>query len=294
MHRRRPKSSTTRRPYAGRLTATYLCLVLALVIVVVVVQLSPKNATVQRYGPNIVGSLVGILITVVVVERLLSWQRQRDATPIRAVALRRIWYQLNGLTQLLLFAYKASSARGGPEPTALEPLLENWAREARLLDFRRPYGPDGPPRSWHQYAAEVLTRFEDGFRDVIDRYLGVLGPELPAAAEDVIDHPVFQVVKNGPAIERFDAANGIDLPRLSFDVRSVEDPTRDSLTDLASRIVKAHEAYDRLGGPPLTLDARLYDDAISPGWGSARFEGPFEPNISAGPTELRPGPTAET
>lgn len=280
--------SATRRPYGGRLAITYLCLVAALVVGVIVVQRSPKNTTIQRYGPNIVGSLVGILIAVVVVERLLAWQRDRDATPIRTVALRRIWYQLNGLTHMLLFAYKASAQQESHYETVLETLLEGWVREARLLDFRRPFGPDGPPRSWHQYAAEVLSRFEDGFRDVVDRYLVVLGPDLLAATEDIIDHPVFQVVKSGPAIERFDAENGIDLPRLSLVVRSVEDPTRDSLKDFAHLVLKAYEAYERLGGPALTLDARLYSDAIGPGWSSARYDGPPGANTSAGPTEHRP------
>jgi hypothetical protein len=287
MNRRRSSGAKTRRPYGGRLAFTYLCLVAGLVVSVIVVQHWPKNTTVQRYGPNIVGSLVGILIAVAVVERLLAWQRERDATPIRTVALRRIWYQLNGLTHMLLFAYKASAQHEREEPIVLETLLEGWAREARWLDFRRPFGPDGPPRSWHQYAAEVLTRFEDGVRDAVDRYLVVLGPDLPAATENIIDHPTFQIVRNGPAIERLDAENGVDLPRLSFVAQSPEDPTHDSLQDFARLVLKACEAYKRLGGPALSIDARLYSDAISPGWGSARYDGPPGPNTSAGPTEHR-------
>jgi hypothetical protein len=265
------RAMTARRPYGGRLAATYALLLGLGIVGAVLVQRSPKDATVQRYGPNLVTNLAAILITVVVVERLLNWQRLRDSAPVRTVALRRFWHQLNGLTYMLLFAYKAASPSGSPQPTELEPLLQNWQHEARFLDFRLPYGPDGPPRSWHQYAAEVMTRFEDGVRDVTDRYLGVLGSDLPAAAEDIIDHPVFQVIKNGPAIERFDAASGLDLPRCSFLVRSVEDPDRDSLADFAQLMARAHEAYRRLDGPPVVLDARRYEDHLSPAWGSARY-----------------------
>jgi hypothetical protein len=266
------KAKLSRRPYGGRPVLTYGSLVLAVVVGIVVVELWPANEAVERYGPNIVAELFGILVTLAVVERLLTWQRERAATPVRTVALRRVWYQLNGLTHMLLFAYKAAAPPGSPEPTSLEALLENWQREARFLDFRRPYGPDGPPRSWHQYAAEVLTRFEDGIRDVIDRYLPVLGPELPAAAEDVIDHPVFQIVKNGPALERLDASHGWHLPRPSFLVESVEDPALDSLQDFSRLLARLYEAYDRLGGPAVTLDARLYEDHLSPAWASGRAQ----------------------
>jgi hypothetical protein len=62
---------------------------------------------------------------------------------------------------MLVFAYKASAPPGSPKPTSVESLLEDWQREARNLDFRRPY-------------------------------LEVLGCELSAAAEDLVDHPVFR------------------------------------------------------------------------------------------------------
>jgi hypothetical protein len=94
-----------------------------------------------------VTDVLGILVTIIVVERVRAWQRERAAAAIRTVTLRRVWYPLNRLTQMLVFAYKASAPPGSPKPTSVESRLENWQREARNLDFTRPYGPDGPPRS---------------------------------------------------------------------------------------------------------------------------------------------------
>ncbi len=266
-----PPEPGSRRPYGRHLTITYGALASALVVGVVVVESDRDSEVIQRYGPNLVAELFGIIVTIVVVERLLAWQRERASTPVRMVALRRAWRLLNGLTHMLVFSYKAAAPAQGERLATLDSLLMGWQRHAPLLDFRCPYGPDGPPRSWHQYAAEVVTSFETGFLDLIDRYLSLLGPELVAAAEDVIDHPIFQIVKSGPAIEQLDAAHGWDLPRCSFNIQSVDGSDANVAREFARLVEKLGEAYDRLGGPSLSLDARLYEDHISPACGSARL-----------------------
>jgi hypothetical protein len=260
------------RPYGRHLALTYLALGGFVVVGAVVVESSPGSAAVQRYGPNLVTDVLGILVTVVVVERLLAWQRERAAAPIRTVALRRVWHQLNRLTHMLLFSYKAAAPPGSPQPTSLDALLAAWQVEARHLDFRRPYGPDGPPRSWLRYGAEVAAGFEEGIRDLTDRYLDVLGADFPAAAEDLIDHPVFQFLRHGAEVEGLDAQYGWDIPRLSFVVASMDEPESDSLTEVAALVSRIYDSYAHLGGRPLTLDARLYEDHLSPAWSSARFD----------------------
>lgn len=273
---RRPlrKDHRTKRPYGVHLAITYGGLVAALIVAIVIVQRSPSDETVQRYGPNVVADLVGILLTLAVVERLLVWQQERAAWGLRNAVLRQVWRQLNSLTHMILFAYKATAPPGSPEPTSLDLLLDYWQRTAGLLDFRAPYGPDGPPRSWHQYAGEVVTRFEVGFRDVTDRYLPILGPDLPAAGEELLDTAVFSFLKHGPAIEQIDAQHGWNLPRLSFVVRSQEDPHYDSMAEFADRLRNLYAAYKQLGAVDLSLDVRLYQDHISPAWESARVKAP--------------------
>ena len=61
-----------------------------------------------------------------------------------------------------------------------------------------------------------------------------------------------------------DAENGFTLLRLSFHVRSVDDPEHDSLADVATGIRRLCQAYDRLGGQPVSLDPSLYEDDLSP------------------------------
>lgn len=97
-------------------------------------------------------------------------------------------------------------------------------------------------------------------------------PELAAAAEEVIDTPLFQVLKSGPAIEQVDAQHGWDIPRLSFVIRAADDPDHDSLADFAQRVLRLLREYERLGGAPLSLQQGLYRDAVGPAWASARVD----------------------
>lgn len=260
-----------RRPYGRRLVLAYALLVTVTVAGVVVVQAFPNSKTVQRYGPNVVADLFGILVTILLVERLLTWQRERNEAPLRAIALRKVWRQMNRLVYMLLYSYKAAAPAGSETPVALDALLRAWQREARHLDFRRSAGIPGGGRSWHQYAAETMSEFETGVLEVIDRYLSVLGTEFAAAAEAVIDDTVFTIVKLGPSIEAQDAAMGWDLARNSFSVRSVEDPNYDSLVHFADLVRAMHEVYLRLGGPALGLATVFYDDDASPAWDSGRI-----------------------
>jgi hypothetical protein len=268
-------------PYGTRLVVTYAGLI-ALTVIGVVVTESSSAGAVGRYGPNLVAELIGILVTVVVVERLFAWQRRRAAAPVQVVALRRFWYQLNRLIHMIVFSYKAAAPAGSPRPTSVDELLDRWCEHAPLLDFRRDYGPDLPRRTWLEYAADVTHDFEAGIRDIFDRYLDVLGAELPAAAEDLIDHPIFGILKHGRAIQEMDRQHQLDLPRLCFVVLSVEDPSANTTHEFAEALRQLYRAYDRLGGRPVTLDERLYEDDLSPPWASARWEPPTTGTPPAG------------
>ena len=59
------------------------------VVLIVVTEVWPHGDTIGIYGPNIVAELIGILLTVLVVERLLRWERERQLDPLRRVATAR-------------------------------------------------------------------------------------------------------------------------------------------------------------------------------------------------------------
>lgn len=155
--------------YERRIHVGYAAIAGFAVIAVLATEVWPRGNLLGRYGPNLVAEALGILVTLVFVERILVWQRDRALAPVRAVALRRMRIHLNRLMHMVLFSYKAAAPPGSPEEVEPSGLLSAWAREARWLDFRKPYGPDGPARPWHQYASEVVSDFEDGTSALLDR-----------------------------------------------------------------------------------------------------------------------------
>jgi hypothetical protein len=84
---------------------------------------------------------------------------------------------------------------------------------------------------------------------------------------------VFEMMKRGPATAAANASMGVDRPLNLFVVRSVDDPTRNSLAEFADLIRAMHRAYRQIDGPALTLSAGMYRDDVGPAWGSARIDG---------------------
>ena len=267
-------NAATRRQYGRRLFFAYGALLLIVIAAVVVTQRSPRSVTVQRYGPNLVVDFVGILITLLLVERILVWQRERAEAPLRAIALRRVWQQMNRLVYMLLYSYKAAAPAGSAKPIALDALLDAWQREARHLDFQRSAGVPGSNRSWLVYAAEVTTDFESSVHEIIDRYLSVLGSEFAAAAEALIEDDVFAALKLGLVLDAYDSSSGRRPPRNSFSVRAEDDPTFDSTAHFADLLKALHDVYLRIGGRPLGVSAVFYNDDASPAWASGRVGDP--------------------
>jgi hypothetical protein len=264
--------------YGRRLAVAYGLFAGIAALIIAGVELCPKDRVFALYGPNLVAELLGILVTVLVVERLLVWQRERALTSIRSVALRRVRVYLNRLMHFVLFSYKAAAPPGSARLTAPDELLHAWSNWGRGLDFRKPYGPDGPARSWHQHGATTMQDFEEGTGRLLDRYLEVLGPDLPVAVEDVVDHPITQVLKHSNAIERFDLEYGLDIPRLSLLMTDSDNPKAAPLAVLAEKLRRLIRCYDCLAEEPFSLDERLYEDHISPAWASAQVARPQQPS----------------
>jgi hypothetical protein len=221
----------------------------------------------RDYAPNLFGEIIGIFLTVLVVERLLRWERQRELAPLRAVALRRVKRPIVRLVTLVARMYKAAAEPGTKAPASLEELLDGWVREARWLDFKTE-APVLPRRAWLAWTSTEVEQVEQLLLGDLDRYAEPLGERFVVAAEDLLEHWVVHLLKQLPTIPVVDAEQGISRPHLL-----VLSGDNGGLREFADLLLGLVAAYDEIAPQPLAAIGDWKEDS-APHWGASRFEPP--------------------
>lgn len=252
-----------------RLFGAYLLLIAAATGIAMATEIAPRGQAWESYGPNVIAEIGGILATVLIVERLLAWQREREVAPLRDVAVRRVRRHLYSLLTFMAQTYKAAAIPGSEEPYSPDEVVRCWDRDAWLLDFRTD-APVYPRQRWSVHAASVFGNFETGMLSDLDRYAQVLGRSFVIATEDLLDDSLFSMMKQGPVIDRIDADMGFDRPRLNLYVedKSIESSVRGRF---GARFLAVVSAYDALAETPLRLVDGSWKEDSAPAWGAGRF-----------------------
>jgi hypothetical protein len=252
-----------------RLVGAYFLLIAVAAVIAIATEIAPRGRALESYGPNLIAEISGILATVLIVERLLAWQREREVAPLRDVAVRRVRRHLYSLLMFMAQTYKAAATAGSEEPYAPEDVVRCWDRDAWLLDFRTE-APVFPRQRWSVYAASVFESFETGMLSDLDRYAEVLGRNFVIATEDLLDDSLFSMMKYGPAIDRSDADMGFDRPRLNL---YIQDKSIDSSVrgQFGARFLAVISAYDALAETPLRLVDGTWKEDSAPAWGAGRL-----------------------
>jgi hypothetical protein len=124
--------------------------------------------------PNFIAEWSGILIAVVLVERLLDRERRRERelalAPLRREAANVLGHALNGVMGFAVATYASShDITDAEEPVEAAGFVERWARE----------WPDIQPlrnAEWLQHIARSLERTSQLLRDIRAKYLIALEP----------------------------------------------------------------------------------------------------------------------
>lgn len=172
----------------------YLALAIALLATIVVNVALGTSETVQRYGPNLTTELVGIIVTVVFVQRLLA--RDERARKLRASVgpLRKgrtaLGEFLQGWSMLLKGAF---DPRRTELPRSFEHLLaSNYTEDLACLD---PRAPGGDAEPWAGIAIRQLVGAQRRLREVIAIYGPSLDPDYLEAIDELADDPFVEFLE---------------------------------------------------------------------------------------------------
>lgn len=164
------------------------------VISAAVSQLAPENAVVQRFGPGLATETLGILLTLVFVQRFL--QRQDRVRRLRSSlgAFRRGSRALTRLLEVWGVLVKGG-LRNPPRypPDSMLDLLEPHNTPViGEIDPRAP-SEEEPKLGWGEWAARELHSNRDALREVIRVYGTSLDAEYVEALDALIDDEFFDI-----------------------------------------------------------------------------------------------------
>jgi hypothetical protein len=157
----------------------------ALTAIVFATERWPSTRFGRVWGPNLAAELVGLVLTLVVIERLIRWQRLRELEPVRIVATRRMAHAVTQLMRVLALMYKSSAPPGSPEPERVDELVDCWLREVPHFNAASP-APFTPPRQWREHLTIEAREIEQLLMNNLDLYAEALGTEMVVAAEDFL------------------------------------------------------------------------------------------------------------
>ncbi|MBP6881484.1 MAG: hypothetical protein KBC35_02555 [Candidatus Pacebacteria bacterium] len=158
-----------------------IILIITLVVSVVVWLSYPDNLFINQLGSNFIIELVGIMMTVFLVEALLSSERKRDMKKYQTVAYGQLRIPVMRLRSLFLAMLQASYPKGGPyeldtRSTKFFP-KGNLLNELKSLDLDK-NAPVIPKRPWSSYIYENVKENIGELDAISDRYLPYFDSEV--------------------------------------------------------------------------------------------------------------------
>lgn len=256
----------------------YLVLVLALVGCLVGFTLLPLPLEGWRgFALNLATEIVGILLTVLLIDAVLRRREDRARDRYRTVALRQLWAPLNRQCDLFSSIYKASSERRPEqEISGVTDLFdEDYFRQIERLDITaasgtaRSIGDD--PMPWYECIGNEMKGFKEDLERVVDKYAMYLDIDTVDAVERLIGSNFVNIMAFAtPTIVSHFRSMGHQGPiPLLFAAHDVDDPVRE-YTDALSQLVKIYDETAPNDRKVRTSDSTWRDD-ILPKVGSARI-----------------------
>lgn len=230
--------------------------------------LSDSLEWVDAYSPNLTTEVLGIIITLILVERVLVAERERDRVRVARVAaalLRTPIFQLaNAFSKMLKASFEEMPQ---PVPHTFKALFRpDFTSELRYFDFARP-APTLYPNSWFRYAHDEVHGAVTSIESVLNRYAAFLPIAYVEAIEQLVADPLINILKNATTIEPQVKKGNVDSRLFGHET---VDPARERFF---RRLLQLFAAHDDLAQEPISLGKDWHEPKMSPKVCSCRREG---------------------
>lgn len=258
------------------LRASYLALaILAVASIVAFIVLPLGQEGWRSFTLNLGTEVVGILLTVLLIDRVIRRRDKQERERYRSVALQQLRLPLNNHLLLLFNIYKASvEEKPDREISRVEDLFgDDYVEQTAHLDLTSS-GPIYPPMQWFQYLHMEMQQFKDELGHVVDKYAVHLDPETIDLAEQLSNSTLLTVITRGVPLANWVTNGQVQRPfgLLVGPSSAVPEMIREH-TDPFSRLV---EIYNReaLHNRKILVQDHMWRNDVCPLIGSARVSLP--------------------
>jgi|GEM_PF-3972297 len=218
---------------------------------------------------NLGTELIGILITVVFIDLVISRHEQREKSKLRRIALRQLRVPMQRHLSLLFNMYKASVTApatrsiNGPETL----FREDYYLQLASFDLSKD-APVIPKQQWIDYACHEVNEFRESLSRTLEKYAMHLDSEVIDLLESLLGSSFLSFLKQVPNIRNIDRNEGLNRSFVFFGAPGMKDMI-ERHTDLFSRLVKLFNSeMDQADHVKLSSD--IWRNDVSPQIGSAR------------------------
>lgn len=152
---------------------------------------------------NIGANVLGILLTVVLIDTVIRRNENRERSRIRRIAFQQLRRPLLRHLQVLYGMYKASAARPPEVRSAdIRGLFDDcYFAELAFLDFSKPAPVSSPlPLQWFDYLSMTASEFKGDLGRTVDRYALFLDGESVELIESLINSTFISLLQQVPAV----------------------------------------------------------------------------------------------
>ncbi|MET0067693.1 MAG: hypothetical protein ABW076_15220 [Candidatus Thiodiazotropha sp.] len=235
---------------------------------------------IDNLGANLSTEVAGILITLLIVERLLKMSKDEEEKKKAKPAYQKIYQSMKDVVELAEFMIKAAStAPVEKQPkSAKETFSEARVSNLRYLDFTATgHMADA---NWGNISELILGNAKIQIHDAFDLYIAFLPSEYVSAINEVIEHPFFS--------HWFNTYKAVDNIEYRAAIYRTQQPNLWEKADHFAQpffksLIKAVEIHNKLSDTKIPVGADWLLAELGPGVGTGRWDKCTEQGAPADP-----------
>ncbi|MFV8354937.1 hypothetical protein ACNQGB_01980 [Flavobacterium sp. XS1P32] len=252
-------------------------LISAILMAVIIIYFSTTNLDLKSFSLNLVTEILGIFITVFLIDYVIQEREKKEKTKILKSAFHQFKRPVNDILHLFVEIYKAT-CEFKPQNlnTNYKEILstEEFYETIKLFDYVK-NAPIFPTRTWASYISFNVQSLKDTFDKIIDKYAFVLDSTIITEMELISSSPFLQIFASGEIILHADIS--INTKRTSLNILATET----LMDDLKLFLEKVYYINDYFGKQvqedfSLKYDLGIWQDNMVPKIGTARVNQKYQ------------------